>query len=136
MTAMGAVMGSIRPAALAALDTITITNGGSGTITAGDRIRGFTASPALGSISPTTSAIYAAAAIKAINYDEGLLATFLAINGTLANSGWTTMTVKTTVYNRVDAYFYTSGGVTYWNWASGSVGAFGAIGSNATVVFA
>lgn len=136
MTAAASAIGAMAPAAGATLDTITITVGGSGTTASLDRVRGFTSSPALGSISPTTSAIYAAAAIKAINYDEGLAATFLAINGTLANSGWTTMTVKTTVYNRADAFFSTSGGVTYWQWNSGSVGAFGAIGSNATCVFA
>ena len=136
MTALGATLGAVVPAAATVLDTQTVTVGGSGTILDGNRLRGFSTSPALGSISDGTSNVYGGAAIVTLYYDESVDQTVLAITGTLANSGWSTLTVKTTVYRRVDATFSVSGGVSYWNWLGGSVGAFGSIGTNATCIFA
>lgn len=136
MTAVAAMSGALVPAALSALDTQTVTVGGSGSAIDGNRLRGFSTSPALGSISDGTSNLYGGASIVILEYDELSGGVVLGITGTLANSGWSTITIKTSVFNRSNASFSVSGGVSYWFWAGGSVSMFGTVGTNATCVFA
>lgn len=128
------------------LDTQTVTSGSTSTGT--DPYFNWygykgTGSPTFGSISDGTSNIYSGAAINGIYfyeegsvgaggfYDRGII---LVINGTQANSGWTTMNIGSTAYNRTDAAFSTAGGVSTWTWSlaianpvvSGSPGPFSA----------
>jgi hypothetical protein len=136
MTAVGACAGAFTPAALSTLDTQTVTVGGSGTIPDDSLIRGFSVPLTYGSISDGTSNIYGGAAITALFYDMSAGGITMSITGTLANSGWTTLTIKSTVLNRADAFFSVSGGVSYWFWASGGTTTFGSLGTNATCTFA
>ena len=100
-----------------------------------------TGSPTFGSISDGTSNIYSGATINGLYfYEAGSSGTFgyydryiaWVVNGTQSNSGWSTITIGSTTYNRVDASFSTSGGVSTWIWflaipnplVSGSPGPF------------
>ena len=71
-----------------------------------------------------TSNIYGGAAITELFYNENLGAGIftLKMTGTLANSGWVTMTVGTTAYTLASAAFTQSGGATQWQWTG--LGAF------------
>lgn len=118
------------------LDTQSVTTGTSGTAGGLDRVRGYI-SGSQGSISDGTSNLYAGAAITSMYWDEngsgGAQFYYLAITGG-TNSGWTTMTIGTTVLARADATF--SSGT--WTWSTtDTVGtqAFGANGSVHTVYF-
>lgn len=111
--------------ASATLDTQTVTRGqttlGSDPYT---NYSGYKASsPAIGSISDGTSNIYGGAAITALYFYEvgyitppvgyqtrGLV---LTISGA-TNSGWTSMKVGSTVFNRADAISFSSG---TWEWS-------------------
>lgn len=114
------VLQQILLASAGALDTQTVTTGGTGV--SPNRKRGFiTAS--IGSISNGNSAIYGGAAITEIAWEESGAAAnevvLLKITGaSLANSGWTNMTLTpgNVVYIRSSATYSTAGGVTIWNW--------------------
>lgn len=80
----------------------------------------------IGSISDGTSDIYGGAAITAIYaYTDFYTTTVsLIITGAQANSGWTTMTIDGTPFNRADASFSGSG-PTQWYWTiSGAINPF------------
>src|SRR5215471_2236077 len=108
------------------LDTQTVTvgaaGGGSPTF---DRERGFGTTPAflyaIGSISDGTSNLYSGAAIKALGWDESMGASggyYLIINGTVANSGWTSMNIgglKT--LTRASATYSNPTGLSQWFWS-------------------
>lgn len=114
------------------LDTQSVTTGTVGTAVAHDRIRGWL-SGSIGSISDGTSNIYAGAAITGIYWEEDTSFYNLAITGG-TNSGWTTMTIGTTVLARASATF--SSGT--WTWSTTdtvATQAFGANGSVHTVYF-
>ena len=113
-------MGAMQQMLLATggLDTQAVSVGGTGTAGAQDRLRGFSTVNALGSISSGNSGLYGGAAITELYYDEntGNGIQTLKITGTLANSGWTTMTVGATAYARSAATFTQGGGSTQWQW--------------------
>ena len=136
-------MGAMQQMLLAGggpLDRQSVTVGGTGTAPAQDRLRGFSTVNVLGSISDGTSNLYAGAPITELYYDENLgngIQT-LKITGTLANSGWTTMTVGTTAYTRSAATFTQAGGATQWQWTGLGLftsNPFSAIATVTSVVF-
>jgi hypothetical protein len=101
---------------------------------------------AYGSVSDGTSNIYSGAAVDRLMYYYNTVYAFsgfnLFIDGTnRANSGWTTLTVGTTAYQRQNAvYTASSGGNTTWTWSTGgdTTGAnnpFAATGQTTTCVF-
>lgn len=135
------------------LDSQTVTvgqatsaSGGGGAPTGTTVRRGFLISGAGGSISDGTSNIYSGASILQIQYiwdttypTSGVT---LVIAGTnRANSGWTTLTIGSTAYQRTSAsYTADSGGNTYWTWYEGSDNngtedPFGNTGGTTTCVF-
>lgn len=142
MTGVTCMMAGIKSASI--LDTQTVTRGTASTGT--DPFQNWagykgTGSPTFGSISDGTSNIYAGATINGIYFfEEGSVAgggyytrqIIWVVNGTQSNSGWSTMTVDTTSYDRTAATFSTSGGVSTWTWdvaipdplTSGSPGPF------------
>lgn len=117
------------------LDTQTVTTGGSGL--PGFAFRGY--SGAIGSIADGTSNIYSGAAIQEIQWDEASATVTLSVAGTVANSGWTTMSVAGELFTRSLAAFSTfSGSFTYWEWArtyTVSTQPFGAAGATRTVTW-
>ena len=127
--------------------TTTAGSGGSGAPTGTTSRMGFASySGSYGSISDGTSNLYSGAAIVQIQYTWDtyypISAVSLQIDGaSRANSGWTTLTIGTTSYQRSNAqYTPNAGGDTYWSWYSGSdnTGAanpFAATGQTTTCVF-
>jgi len=124
----------------------TTASGGSGLPTGSTVRRGFLISGAGGSISDGTSNLYSGASILQIQYTWDnyypTSALSLIIAGTnRANSGWTTLTVGTTAYQRSAAsYTANSGGNTYWSWydgtdSNGTDDPFGNTGGTTTCVF-
>lgn len=119
---------SAADGAPATLDTQTVTSGSSSS--GSDPFFNWygyrNSAPIIGSISDGTSNLYAGATINGLySYEEGTSAggtgyysrlLILAINGTQANSGWTTMTVAGVNYSRASATFSTAGGQTTWTW--------------------
>lgn len=111
------------------LDTQTVETGNVGTAAMLDRVRGWSTG-LIGVITDGTSNVYAGAAITSMYWDEnGGSGQFyyLAITGA-ANSGWTTLTIGSTVLSRASAT-YSSG---TWTWTTtdlASTQAFGASGS-------
>ena len=98
------------------------------------------------SISDGTSNLYSGASIVQLNYSWDnvypISAVFLSIaSAPHANSGWTTLTVGTTAYQRTNAiYGANSGGNSSWSWYDGSdnTGAsnpFSGTGTTTTCVF-
>lgn len=123
----------MRNARASALDTQTVTTATLGSVP--DRIRGF-GSGVFGAINDGTSNVYAGAAITSLYYDEnggsGMFY-YLAITGA-ANSGWTTLTIGSTVLDRASAT-YSSG---TWTWSTAdtiSTQAFGGNGDNIVCYF-
>jgi hypothetical protein len=119
-----------------ALDTQTITCGRTGTAINADRTVGFI-SGSIGTLVDGTSNLYAGAAIIQLYWDEPTATVVLKITGTLANSGWASMTRigSGSVYTRASASFLQSGGFTSWTWTALSTFAMGAEGAVSTVVF-
>lgn len=117
------------------LDTQTVTTGTSGTSGALDRKRGFI-SGTIGSISDGTSNVYSGTAIDQLYWDEngGGTAFYKLAIGAVANSGWSTMTIGSTVLARASGTY--SSGTWTWNTTDGvGVQAFGSAGSVKTVYF-
>lgn len=80
---------------------------------------GYSNSINLGSISDGTSNIYGGASILQIANLNGN-STFLTIEGSRANSGWTTMTINGIDFNRADASYSTTTTNTAWTWSPSS----------------
>jgi len=117
------------------LDTQTVTSGSIGTAAALNRARGWLTGT-IGSITDGTSDIYAGAAVTGLYYDEGggdSASYYLAITGA-ANSGWTTLTIGTTVLSRASAS-YSSGSWTWTTTDTVATQAFGGSGSIHTCYF-
>lgn len=91
-------------------------------------------SPSIGSVSDGTfspkSATYAG-----IYHITGSNTLNFRLDGTHANSSWTSMTVGGNTYNRTSATFSQTAGDTLWYWSSVTSSPFTS-GSNATVSFA
>jgi len=136
------------------LDSQTVTVGQTTTATGGGGLpngtqyrRGYSGiGTTFGSISDGTSNIYSGASISQIQYlwDTAFptSAAVLIIAGTnKANSGWTTLTIGTTSYQRASAnYTADSGGNTQWYWYfgddyNGTDDPFGNTGGTTTCVF-
>jgi len=100
-----------------------------------------------GSISDGTSNLYGGASILDCYHHHNVGFNFenvyLTISGNRANSGWTTMTIGSTAYQRASGqYNYnSSGGYTYWLWSvANSTGSalynpFSSTGTSTTVTF-
>lgn len=80
---------------------------------------GYSNSINLGSISDGTSNIYGGASILQIANLNGN-STILTIEGSRANSGWTTMTINGIDFNRADASYSTTTTNTAWTWSPSS----------------
>ena len=98
--------------------------------------------PTGGSVSDGTSNIYGGATIRAICVDwdsPGAGSLMFRVNGTQTNSGWTSITVNGTTFNRASASSFTAGGTfTTWTWDifSPFLGPFaGTAGTNVTVTW-
>lgn len=126
--------------------TSTSASGGSGAPTGTTNRRGFSSSGSYGSISDGTSNLYSGAAIVQIQYTWDtyypISGVSLTIDGaSRANSGWTTLTIGTTSYQRSSAqYAGGAGSDTFWTWFAGtdSTGAgnpFSGTGTTTTCVF-
>ena len=123
----------------------TSATGGSGLPTGSTVRRGFLISGAGGSISDGTSNLYSGASILQIMYQWDTYyptsGVTLIIAGTnRANSGWTTLTIGSTAYQRTSATYNGSGGNTYWTWYdgtdnNGTEDPFGNTGGTTTCVF-
>ena len=126
--------------------TTSTGSGGSGAPTGTTARTGFSSSGSFGSISDGTSNLYSGAAIVQIQYTWD---TYYPVSGVSlqidgigrANSGWTTLTIGTTSYQRSSAqYAGNAGGDTYWSWFAGTdnTGAgnpFSGTGTTTTCVF-
>jgi hypothetical protein len=99
-----------------------------------------------GSISDGTSNLYSGASIVELYYTWNTVygVSYLALRidgGSLANSGWTTLTVGTTAFQRTAAtYNGSSSGDTQWTWTTsgdltGAQNPFAASGQTTTCVF-
>jgi hypothetical protein len=128
--------------------TASAATGGSGAPTGTTTRRGYSGIYAFGSVSDGTSNLYSGAAFSEIQYSWDtyypISAVTLRIVGNgLANSGWTTLTIGTTAYQRSSASYsatYAGQNITTWYWYSGSdnTGAanpFAATGQTTTCVF-
>lgn len=121
---MAALAGS---GGVAILDTQTVTRGMQtvGTDPFYSNYSGYSAaSPAIGSISDSTSNVYSGATISMLyfwEYSESFqyLTRQLVwrVGSVVSNSGWTTMLVGTSSYNRADAAFTTGGAYSQWVWS-------------------
>lgn len=107
-----------------------------------DTVTGYSGQYGIGSISDGTSNVYGGASFFGIyhyssyptaNYLDGL---YLYITGTLADTGWTSMKIGTTIYSRANCFSSTGSGRTYWVWPGTQSNPFSAVGSNTTVTFA
>ena len=117
------------------LDIQTVTTGLSGI--APNRLRGFQ-NGVFGAITDGSSNIYAGAAIFNLYWDEngggGAEKVVLNIAGTLANSGWTQMTIDSlVVLTRASAAFVAAASTT-WTWNGVVTNPFG-VGGNHPCVF-
>lgn len=117
--------------ASAALDTQTVTVGGKYQYY--QFWRGYWSTISIGAISDGTSNIYGGATIPGIVWggNSGL---YFYVSGGRSNSGWSTMQVGSTTFNRTSASYNNQGTLTHWRWASAS-DPFGSMGANTTVVF-
>jgi hypothetical protein len=97
-----------------------------------DRARGY-AIGVIGTLTPATSAVYSGADIWELVHEETDGIVRLRIDGLRANSGWSTITIGTTVFQRAMASYYQSGGDTYWDWYSSNV--FGGSGGTRSITW-
>tara|TARA_X000001382_G_C3176043_1_gene181006 strand:+ start:1402 stop:1908 length:507 start_codon:yes stop_codon:yes gene_type:complete len=110
------------------LDTQTVTVGS--TVLFGATWSGYTSTfPTFGSISDGTSNIYSGATIEQIYKIGTNNRLYFTVDGTHANSGWTTMTIGSSSYTRTSAIHSQSSGNTYWYWNIGSAEPFGTSGT-------
>lgn len=58
---------------------------------------------------------------------------WLGIAGSLSNSGFSTMKIASTTFNRTDASFTQSSGISYWTWSNITSNPFGTTSNGATV---
>ena len=135
------------------LDSQTVTvgsstsaSGGSGAPAGTTVRRGYSGIYSIGSVSDGTSNLYSGALFSEIQYTWDTIYpisafTLRIVGASRANSGWTTLTIGTTSYQRSSAqYAPDAGGDTYWSWYSGSdnsgaANPFAAAGQTTTCVF-
>jgi hypothetical protein len=121
------------------LDQQTVTTGDNGSGPP-DRQRGFSYG-SFGSIVDGTSNIYSGALVNRLLWREDTGVYVFELNGSNANSGWTTLTIVgngTVALTRASASYYNSGVSTQWTWstaASISTQVFGSISSTAVCTF-
>ena len=108
-----------------AIDTLTMTVGGDGTVQNGDRRRGFI-SGTFGSLSKSTFSIFSGA-ITSFYWDQPTGTVTFSVTSA-PNSGWTSLSIGSDVLLRSDAT-YSSG---IWTWISGNV--LGNVGATPTIV--
>ena len=135
------------------LDSQTVTvgsstsaSGGSGAPAGTTVRRGYSGIYSIGSVSDGTSNLYSGALFSEIQYTWDTIYpisafTLRIVGASRANSGWTTLTIGTTSYQRSSAqYAPDAGGDTYWTWFAGTdnTGAgnpFSGTGTTTTCVF-
>ena len=115
------------------LDSQTVTvgsstsaSGGSGAPAGTTVRRGYSGIYSIGSVSDGTSNLYSGALFSEIQYTWDTIYpisafTLRIVGASRANSGWTTLTIGTTSYQRSSAqYAPDAGGDTYWTWFAGT----------------
>lgn len=116
------------------LETHTLTTGTSGA--APNRLRGFSSiTPTFGTLSPTSTSLSGATLITYLAYDESGPAYYLSFNGG-TNSGWTYMTIDSTVFTRASATY--TAATFNWSWSTTDTIAtqiFGGSGTTHTITF-
>ena len=137
------------------LDSQTVTvgsstsaSGGSGAPAGTTVRRGYSGIYSIGSVSDGTSNLYSGAAFSEIQYTWDTIYpisafTLRIVGASRANSGWTTLTIGTTAYQRSSASYsatYAGQNITSWYWYSGSdnsgaANPFAAAGQTTTCVF-
>jgi hypothetical protein len=136
-------MSGIQMALLGAsgfLDRQTITTGGDGDPIDVNQRRGWYQG-SFGTIVDGTSNIYSGATIYELAWREDPGVYIFGLDGSNANSGWTTLTIVgngTKVLTRTSGTYYNGGVSTSWTWSttdSVSAQAFGAISSTAVCTF-
>ena len=129
---MSGIHMALLGASSAGLDTLVVVTGTDGT--APNRNRGFSVGT-YGTCTPTTSSIYGGADISALAWSESNGAPFYVFTVFGAtNSGWTKLTIGSTVLNRVDAAF--AFGI--WTWTTTdtiTTQAFGSSGDTIVCTF-
>lgn len=116
------------------LDTQTVTVGYQAASGYTPAIYGYSDAP-LGSISDGTFNVKSGATIEVLFWTSYQIISFV-IAGIHSNSGWTTIKIGSTTFNRSSANHYTDSGnnQTTWSWSSVSTNPFGTSGTK-TVVF-
>lgn len=116
-------------------DFFTVTTGTTGS--APNRVYGWEISSGAGTITPTTSTIYSGAAVTDLKWAEGGgVAQYMLVIAGAANSGWTTLTIGSTVLTRASAIYASLGGYGVWIWTTSdtyATQAFGVAGSSVLV---
>ena len=121
--------------ASSSLDTQTVTVGHQAGAGYTPTIYGYRSSPSLGSISDGTFNVKSGASILVLFWTSVQVVSFV-INGVHSNSGWTTMKIGSTTFNRSSANHYqdTYSNQTSWAWSTVATNPFGTSGTK-TVVF-
>lgn len=126
----------LQGGSVAVLDAQTVLSGARGSVIDSDRLRGFEQSTVIGSISDGTSNVYSGSAITALHWFENYGSAIYALDiPGAANSGWTTLTIGSTVLLRTSAATFAAG---RWEWTTTdtiSGQAFGGDGSSHPCVF-
>ena len=93
--------------------------------------------PNFGSLVDNTVDFYSGALCRGIYWSGYTNRTYFAVNGSVSNSGWTSMSVAGKTYNRTSAsYSYDSGtNATYFDWSEASNIFTNPIGSSYNVSF-
>jgi hypothetical protein len=123
-----------------ALDIQTVTTGNDGDPIDFNQQRGFSYG-SFGSIVDGTSNIYSGALINRLLWREDLGVYVFELNGSNANSGWTTLTIVgngTVALTRASASYYNSGVSTQWTWSTSdnvSAQVFGSVSSTVVCTF-
>ena len=137
------------------LDSQTVTvgsstsaSGGSGAPAGTTVRRGYSGIYSIGSVSDGTSNLYSGALFSEIQYTWDTIYpisafTLRIVGASRANSGWTTLTIGTTAYQRSSASYsatYAGQNITSWYWYSGgdnsgAANPFSGTGTTTTCVF-
>lgn len=78
-----------------------------------------TTSPAIGTITPSWFLPDPSSTFRLLAQFSGDTLR-LQVNGSPPNSGWSTMTINATAFNRADATYFTAGANTHWTWTPAS----------------
>lgn len=89
---------------------------------------GYNPSFSMGSMSDTTIDLISNAPIASLYFSGGQHVNFL-LTGNIPNSGWSTLTIGSTVFTRASASYVYQFGQTYFTWSGLSTNPFGTSGT-------